>query len=157
MGTPAVLCISLILWGLLGECAGIPLMLKDKRGWTLNSAGYLLGPHAHRPLMDKGALAGKREAAEEPVQLEVEFDGESLAPNPLRAPLFTPLTCPALLQVPPCAPRLSAASRPCWISSPPCVFQSWGPRIVCPSPMPPGSPSPLSPHQSACARSPPSR
>lgn len=75
MGTPALLCLSLLLWGLLGDCAAIPLMLKDKRGWTLNSAGYLLGPHAHRPLMDKGALAGKREAVEEQMQLGAEFEG----------------------------------------------------------------------------------
>ncbi|CAM5173557.1 unnamed protein product [Eretmochelys imbricata] len=80
MGIPAVLCISLALWGLLGECARIPLMPKDKRGWTLNSAGYLLGPHAHRPLMDKGALPGKREATEELVQLEVGFEGAPLRP-----------------------------------------------------------------------------
>ncbi|XP_043357623.1 galanin peptides-like [Dermochelys coriacea] len=80
MGTPAVLCISLALWALLGECAGIPLMLKDKRGWTLNSAGYLLGRYAHRPLMDKGVLSGKREATEGPVQLEVEFEGAPLRP-----------------------------------------------------------------------------
>ncbi|XP_010634464.1 galanin peptides [Fukomys damarensis] len=37
---------------------------KEKRGWTLNSAGYLLGPHAidnHRSFSDKYGLAGKRE------------------------------------------------------------------------------------------------
>ncbi|NXP76473.1 GALA protein, partial [Ramphastos sulfuratus] len=37
---------------------------KEKRGWTLNSAGYLLGPHAvdnHRSLNEKHGLAGKRE------------------------------------------------------------------------------------------------
>ncbi|XP_043914855.1 galanin peptides-like isoform X2 [Protopterus annectens] len=61
---------------------------KDKRGWTLNSAGYLLGPrvtirtrpmsrfqgttfqrarkhNAHRTLNDKGGLAGKRDTMEE--------------------------------------------------------------------------------------------
>ncbi|EPY89294.1 galanin peptides preproprotein [Camelus ferus] len=39
-------------------------MEKEKRGWTLNSAGYLLGPHAidnHRSFQDKHGLAGKRE------------------------------------------------------------------------------------------------
>nr|XP_006210830.1 galanin peptides [Vicugna pacos] len=38
--------------------------VKEKRGWTLNSAGYLLGPHAidnHRSFQDKHGLAGKRE------------------------------------------------------------------------------------------------
>ncbi|KAM9113309.1 galanin peptides-like [Pangshura tecta] len=116
MGTPAVLCISLALWGLLGECAGIPLMLKDKRGWTLNSAGYLLGPHAHRPLMEKGALAGKREAAEEPVKLEVEFDGTPLRP-PAERGLQTLLDflsslCLLELGAPDCLPLPDAARQP---------------------------------------------
>uniref|UniRef100_A0A8C9PCN4 Galanin peptides n=1 Tax=Spermophilus dauricus TaxID=99837 RepID=A0A8C9PCN4_SPEDA len=37
---------------------------RTSSGWTLNSAGYLLGPHAidtHRSLSDKHGLAGKRE------------------------------------------------------------------------------------------------
>ncbi|NWH73047.1 GALA protein, partial [Piaya cayana] len=37
---------------------------KEKRGWTLNSAGYLLGPYAvdnHRSFNDKHGLTGKRE------------------------------------------------------------------------------------------------
>ncbi|KFQ90249.1 Galanin peptides, partial [Phoenicopterus ruber ruber] len=37
---------------------------KEKRGWTLNSAGYLLGPYAvdnHRSFNDKHGLSGKRE------------------------------------------------------------------------------------------------
>uniref|UniRef100_A0A8C3JNI5 Galanin and GMAP prepropeptide n=1 Tax=Calidris pygmaea TaxID=425635 RepID=A0A8C3JNI5_9CHAR len=37
---------------------------KEKRGWTLNSAGYLLGPHAvdnHRSFNDKHGFTGKRE------------------------------------------------------------------------------------------------
>ncbi|XP_077170420.1 galanin peptides-like isoform X2 [Paroedura picta] len=61
----STLCFSLLLCGLLGECFGIALVPKDKRGWTLNSAGYLLGPHAHQTLPDKGSLAGKREALED--------------------------------------------------------------------------------------------
>ncbi|KAM4650513.1 galanin peptides-like [Discoglossus pictus] len=60
-----MLCVSLILCGLVTECFGYTLMSKDKRGWTLNSAGYLLGPHAHRTLTDKGSVAGKREAVED--------------------------------------------------------------------------------------------
>ncbi|XP_048372344.1 galanin peptides-like isoform X2 [Sphaerodactylus townsendi] len=60
-----MLCFSLLLCGLLGECLGTALLPKDKRGWTLNSAGYLLGPHAHQTLTDKGGLAGKREAMED--------------------------------------------------------------------------------------------
>uniref|UniRef100_A0A8C7EQ63 Galanin peptides n=1 Tax=Neovison vison TaxID=452646 RepID=A0A8C7EQ63_NEOVI len=54
----------------LGAGACLPLgspdqhPVKEKRGWTLNSAGYLLGPHAidnHRSLHEKPGLAGKRE------------------------------------------------------------------------------------------------
>ncbi|XP_048372342.1 galanin peptides-like isoform X1 [Sphaerodactylus townsendi] len=61
-----MLCFSLLLCGLLGECLGTALLPKDKRGWTLNSAGYLLGPpDAHQTLTDKGGLAGKREAMED--------------------------------------------------------------------------------------------
>ncbi|XP_045893666.1 galanin peptides isoform X1 [Micropterus dolomieu] len=49
---------------------GIPLHkeAKEKRGWTLNSAGYLLGPHGidgHRTLGDKPGLAGKRDMGQE--------------------------------------------------------------------------------------------
>ncbi|XP_017656898.1 galanin peptides isoform X1 [Nannospalax galili] len=59
------------LWATLG--LGIPVSVwnrslqqgvKEKRGWTLNSAGYLLGPHAidnHRSFSDKHGLTGKRE------------------------------------------------------------------------------------------------
>uniref|UniRef100_A0A674NME9 Galanin peptides n=1 Tax=Takifugu rubripes TaxID=31033 RepID=A0A674NME9_TAKRU len=45
-----------------------PCRRTEKRGWTLNSAGYLLGPHGidgHRTLGDKSGLAGKRDAAQE--------------------------------------------------------------------------------------------
>ncbi|XP_066486437.1 galanin peptides-like [Tiliqua scincoides] len=77
MCSPSKFCLSLLLCGLLGECVGIALVPKDKRGWTLNSAGYLLGPpllpfhsplpkaDAHQTLSDKGGLAGKREAVED--------------------------------------------------------------------------------------------
>uniref|UniRef100_A0A8C5QSV4 Galanin peptides n=1 Tax=Leptobrachium leishanense TaxID=445787 RepID=A0A8C5QSV4_9ANUR len=60
-----LLCVSLIFCGLVTECCGYTLMPKDKRGWTLNSAGYLLGPHAHRTLADKGSLHGKRDIVED--------------------------------------------------------------------------------------------
>ncbi|XP_053307960.1 galanin peptides-like [Spea bombifrons] len=71
----ALLCVSLILCGLVTECFGYTIMPKDKRGWTLNSAGYLLGPHAHRTLTDKGNVAGKREATEETYKLGRETFG----------------------------------------------------------------------------------
>ncbi|XP_033027008.1 galanin peptides-like isoform X3 [Lacerta agilis] len=73
----SVLCASLLLCGLLGECCGTVLVPKDKRGWTLNSAGYLLGhpllplhsplpkADAHQTLSNKGSLAHKRDATED--------------------------------------------------------------------------------------------
>ncbi|NP_001137371.1 galanin prepropeptide, gene 2 L homeolog precursor [Xenopus laevis] len=60
-----LLCISLLLCGMVTESFSFALLPKDKRGWTLNSAGYLLGPHAHRTLTDKVNMAGKREAVED--------------------------------------------------------------------------------------------
>ncbi|XP_011842472.1 PREDICTED: galanin peptides [Mandrillus leucophaeus] len=55
-----------------GGCPPLPPVMaqrtrapaKEKRGWTLNSAGYLLGPHAvgnHRSFSDKNGLTSKRE------------------------------------------------------------------------------------------------
>ncbi|XP_010157123.1 PREDICTED: galanin peptides, partial [Eurypyga helias] len=46
------------------ETLGLVFSAKEKRGWTLNSAGYLLGPHAvdnHRSFNDKHGLTGKRD------------------------------------------------------------------------------------------------
>ncbi|KAG7468423.1 hypothetical protein MATL_G00142740 [Megalops atlanticus] len=63
-----VVCVSLIFSAALTETVGFviasPSQAKEKRGWTLNSAGYLLGPHAidsHRTINDKHGLAGKRD------------------------------------------------------------------------------------------------
>ncbi|XP_062856368.1 galanin peptides isoform X2 [Trichomycterus rosablanca] len=61
-------CFSLVFGALLTETLGMVIAAKEKRGWTLNSAGYLLGPHAidsHRMFSDKHGLAGKRDAAVE--------------------------------------------------------------------------------------------
>uniref|UniRef100_A0A8V0ZZ93 Galanin peptides n=1 Tax=Gallus gallus TaxID=9031 RepID=A0A8V0ZZ93_CHICK len=58
------LFLSLILCAALSETFGLVLSAKEKRGWTLNSAGYLLGPHAvdnHRSFNDKHGFTGKRE------------------------------------------------------------------------------------------------
>ncbi|XP_061578573.1 galanin peptides isoform X2 [Cololabis saira] len=57
-------CASLLLCAALSESIGLVTAAKEKRGWTLNSAGYLLGPHGidgHRTLGDKPGLAGKRD------------------------------------------------------------------------------------------------
>ncbi|XP_044922059.1 galanin peptides [Mustela putorius furo] len=54
----------LLLAAALSASPGLGSPVKEKRGWTLNSAGYLLGPHAidnHRSLHEKPGLAGKRE------------------------------------------------------------------------------------------------
>ncbi|XP_060639063.2 galanin peptides-like [Anolis sagrei] len=89
----AMFCLSLILCGLLGECFGIALVPKDKRGWTLNSAGYLLGPpllpfhspvpkaDAHQTMSDKGGLAGKRDTVEELYSRGEESFGHSVQPR----------------------------------------------------------------------------
>ncbi|XP_067396479.1 galanin peptides isoform X2 [Emydura macquarii macquarii] len=84
----SLLFLSLILCATLSETFGLVLSAKEKRGWTLNSAGYLLGPRRidqlllikempiargreeapgeyavdnHRSFNDKHGLAGKRE------------------------------------------------------------------------------------------------
>ncbi|KAI9523095.1 hypothetical protein NQZ68_031184 [Dissostichus eleginoides] len=62
-----IFCVSLIFCAALSETIGLVLAAKEKRGWTLNSAGYLLGPHGidgHRTLVDKAGLAGKRDMEE---------------------------------------------------------------------------------------------
>ncbi|KAM9223454.1 galanin peptides isoform 2-T2 [Leptosomus discolor] len=58
------LFLTLILGAALSETFGLVFSAKEKRGWTLNSAGYLLGPHAvdnHRSFNDKYGFTGKRE------------------------------------------------------------------------------------------------
>ncbi|XP_056908795.1 galanin peptides isoform X1 [Takifugu flavidus] len=87
-----ICCVSLIFCAALSETIGVVVAAKEKRGWTLNSAGYLLGPRridhliqikdsprsrgrdelpapygidGHRTLGDKSGLAGKRDAAQE--------------------------------------------------------------------------------------------
>ncbi|XP_058161001.1 galanin peptides [Dasypus novemcinctus] len=68
----ALLLASLLLAAALSAPPGLAAPAKDKRGWTLNSAGYLLGPHAvdnHRSFHDKHGLAGKR-------QLQPEEEGK---------------------------------------------------------------------------------
>ncbi|XP_052029511.1 galanin peptides [Apodemus sylvaticus] len=65
-----ILLAWLLLVATLSATLGLGMPAKEKRGWTLNSAGYLLGPHAidnHRSFSDKHGLTGKRE-----LQLEVE-------------------------------------------------------------------------------------
>ncbi|RVE71439.1 hypothetical protein OJAV_G00051970 [Oryzias javanicus] len=87
-----ILCASLIFCAALSESIGLVIAAKEKRGWTLNSAGYLLGPRridhliqikdspsargrdelvtpygidGHRTLGDKQGLAGKRDMGQE--------------------------------------------------------------------------------------------
>ncbi|XP_047245666.1 galanin peptides isoform X2 [Girardinichthys multiradiatus] len=76
-----VFCVSLILCATLSETIGLVIAAKERRGWTLNSAGYLLGPHGidgHRTLGDKVGLAGKRDMGQEediragPLQIQDE-------------------------------------------------------------------------------------
>ncbi|XP_078077381.1 galanin peptides isoform X2 [Mustelus asterias] len=72
----SILGLSLVLCVAVSQSFGLVLSAKEKRGWTLNSAGYLLGPHAvdnHRSLNEKNGLAGKRE-----LQLEDEIKHDNL-------------------------------------------------------------------------------
>ncbi|XP_010180647.1 PREDICTED: galanin peptides isoform X2 [Mesitornis unicolor] len=74
------LFMSLIICAALSETVGLVFSAKEKRGWTLNSAGYLLGPHAvdnHRSFNDKHGFTGKR---------EIQSD-EELTPGKLGRPL----------------------------------------------------------------------
>ncbi|XP_043921914.1 galanin peptides [Protopterus annectens] len=59
-----MLFLSLILCTALSETFGLVLSAKEKRGWTLNSAGYLLGPHA----LEKPVLAGKRDMNQDEIK-----------------------------------------------------------------------------------------
>ncbi|XP_007466044.1 PREDICTED: galanin peptides [Lipotes vexillifer] len=64
----ALLLASLLLAAALSATLGLGSPVKEKRGWTLNSAGYLLGPHAidnHRSFHDKHGFTGKRELESE--------------------------------------------------------------------------------------------
>ncbi|XP_028304515.1 galanin peptides isoform X1 [Gouania willdenowi] len=85
-------CVSLVFCATLSETIGLVIAAKEKRGWTLNSAGYLLGPRridhliqikdassargrdelvtqygidGHRTLGDKAGLAGKRDMGQD--------------------------------------------------------------------------------------------
>ncbi|KAM6158108.1 galanin peptides [Rhynchocyon petersi] len=60
----ALLLAALVLAAALNATPGLGAPVSAKRGWTLNSAGYLLGPHAidnHRSFHEKHGLTGKRE------------------------------------------------------------------------------------------------
>ncbi|XP_075905323.1 galanin peptides isoform X1 [Nelusetta ayraudi] len=86
------ICVSLIFCATLSDSIGVVIAAKEKRGWTLNSAGYLLGPRridhliqikdspstrgrdervtqygidGQRTLGDKAGLAGKRDLVQE--------------------------------------------------------------------------------------------
>ncbi|XP_075831059.1 galanin peptides isoform X2 [Microtus pennsylvanicus] len=70
MARGSALLLGWLLLATLSATLALGMPAKEKRGWTLNSAGYLLGPHAidnHRSFSDKHGLTGKRE-----LQLEVE-------------------------------------------------------------------------------------
>ncbi|XP_051683850.1 galanin peptides isoform X2 [Oryctolagus cuniculus] len=75
-GAPLLVC--LLLAAALPAPRALALPAKEKRGWTLNSAGYLLGPHAidnHRSFHDKQGLAGKRELQPEDQLRPGSWDG----------------------------------------------------------------------------------
>ncbi|XP_052426786.1 galanin peptides-like [Carassius gibelio] len=58
----ALFCISLCVFTAhLSRIHGMTLTNPEKKGWTLNSAGYLLGPYAHRSLNVRHRATGKRD------------------------------------------------------------------------------------------------
>ncbi|EDM12290.1 galanin [Rattus norvegicus] len=77
-----ILLAWLLLVATLSATLGLGMPTKEKRGWTLNSAGYLLGPHAidnHRSFSDKHGLTGKREL---PLEVEEGRLGSVAVPLP---------------------------------------------------------------------------
>ncbi|XP_032894478.1 galanin peptides [Amblyraja radiata] len=58
------LCASFVLCMVITHSFGFALSAKEKRGWTLNSAGYLLGPQAmdnYKFMNENQGIAGKRD------------------------------------------------------------------------------------------------
>ncbi|XP_006893458.1 PREDICTED: galanin peptides [Elephantulus edwardii] len=77
----ALLLAALLLSLSFNAIPGLGAPVSAKRGWTLNSAGYLLGPHAidnHRSFHEKHGLAGKRE-----LQLDEEETKQGSFARPL--------------------------------------------------------------------------
>ncbi|CAI9167302.1 unnamed protein product [Rangifer tarandus platyrhynchus] len=90
----SVLLATLLLAAALSATLGLGSPVKEKRGWTLNSAGYLLGPHAinnHRSFLDKHGLAGKRELKPEDEARPGSFD-RPLAENDVARTIMEFLT-----------------------------------------------------------------
>ncbi|XP_074129137.1 galanin peptides [Sminthopsis crassicaudata] len=86
----SLLLASLLLCVTLSETLGLVRSAKEKRGWTLNSAGYLLGPHAvdnHRSFNDKHGLAGKRELQDEDSMKSENLDSPETDENIVRTVL----------------------------------------------------------------------
>nr|XP_055031406.1 galanin peptides-like [Misgurnus anguillicaudatus]XP_055031407.1 galanin peptides-like [Misgurnus anguillicaudatus] len=63
----ALLCVTLCIFTAhLSRTYGMTLMNPEKRGWTLNSAGYLLGPYAQGSLnVRHRATVGRRDILNE--------------------------------------------------------------------------------------------
>ncbi|XP_036717838.1 galanin peptides [Balaenoptera ricei] len=83
----ALLLASLLLAAALSATLGLGSPVKEKRGWTLNSAGYLLGPHAidnHRSFHDKHGFTGKRELEPEDEARPGSVDRQLLENNVVR-------------------------------------------------------------------------
>ncbi|XP_016104248.1 galanin peptides-like [Sinocyclocheilus grahami] len=69
-----LLCISLcVLTAHLSRIHGMTLTNPEKKGWTLNSAGYLLGPYVHR----RHGAAGKRDMWNESSSLPASLYNDS--------------------------------------------------------------------------------
>ncbi|XP_048215719.1 galanin peptides [Perognathus longimembris pacificus] len=91
----ALLLAALLLAAALSAAPGLGTAAKEKRGWTLNSAGYLLGPHAidnHRSFSDKHSLAGKRELHADAAEVKPGSYGRALPENNIVRTLLEFLT-----------------------------------------------------------------
>ncbi|XDV44366.1 hypothetical protein PO909_012659 [Leuciscus waleckii] len=73
----ALLCISLCV--LTAHLSRIHGMTLTKKGWTLHSAGYLLGPYAHRSLNVRHRAMGKKDM----------WDESSSVPTSSYSPIFS--------------------------------------------------------------------
>ncbi|XP_009274263.1 PREDICTED: galanin peptides isoform X1 [Aptenodytes forsteri] len=68
------LFLSLILCATLSETFGLVFSAKEKRGWTLNSAGYLLGPHRIDQLLMIKEMPIARGRQEAPGAYKIVFE-----------------------------------------------------------------------------------
>uniref|UniRef100_A0A3B3UDG8 Galanin peptides-like n=1 Tax=Poecilia latipinna TaxID=48699 RepID=A0A3B3UDG8_9TELE len=83
-----VFCVTLIFCATLSETIGLVIAAKEKRGWTLNSAGYLLGPRRIDHLIQIKDSPSARGRDELVTQCKIETYGRCRALAPGQELLF---------------------------------------------------------------------